>query len=66
MIRQVWVCSKCGRTVLNETQWTRGWLIDSHRDAEKAFNGEMVIRCPDHITDYAIRKAEHGKSAIRV
>ena len=65
MNRQVWVCSKCGRTVEN-TEWaTRGWLIDSHKNAEKQFNGEMVIRCPQHITAYAVRCAEHGRSAIR-
>jgi len=65
MNRDVWVCSRCGRTVEDMPQWTRGWLIDSHKDAAKAFNGEMVIRCPQHITDYAIRNAEHGRAAIR-
>lgn len=65
MNRQVWVCSTCGRTVENTVNATRGWLIDSHKDGEKQFNGEMVIRCPDHITSYALRCAEHGKEAIR-
>jgi len=65
MNRQVWVCSKCGRTVQNEAQWMRGWLIDSHKDAEKEFHGEMVIRCPAHITRYALSAAEHGKDGIR-
>lgn len=65
MNRQVWVCSKCGRTVEDKENWTRGWLIASHKDAEKRFNGEMVIRCTDHITDYALSCAVGGKSAIR-
>ena len=65
MNRQVWVCSKCGRTVEDTVNTTRGWLIDSHKDAEKQFHGEMVIRCPNCITDYALRNAEHGRGAIR-
>lgn len=59
------VCSKCGRTAENTPNWTRGWLIDTHKNAEKAFNGEMVIRCPQHITAYAISQAERGRAAIR-
>ena len=65
MIRQVWVCSKCGRTVQDDRNSTRGWLIASHKDAEKQFNGEMVIRCPTHITKYALSIAEGGKESIR-
>ena len=63
--KQAWVCSKCGRTVLDNANDTRGWLIDSHKDGEMQFNGEMVIRCPNCITAYALRTAEHGKEAIR-
>ena len=59
------VCSKCGRTAENTQNWTRGWLIGTHRNAEKAFNGEMVIRCPNHITQYAIRNVENGRKAIQ-
>ena len=55
MIRQVWVCSKCGRTVENTQNATRGWLIGQHKNAAKAAQGEMVIRCPRHITQYARR-----------
>ena len=65
MNRTVFVCGKCGRTVENKEQWTRGWLIASHLDAEKQFQGEMVIRCPQHITRHALRIAAGGKSAIR-
>jgi len=56
-------CGKCGRTT--DEDHVRGWLIDTHKDAAKAFNGEMVIRCPNHITNHAIRCAEHGRAAIR-
>ena len=65
MNRQVWVCSMCDRMAGNDEQWTHGWLIDKHKDAEKRFNGEMVIRCPDHISEYAIRLALRGKAAIK-
>jgi DNA-directed RNA polymerase subunit RPC12/RpoP len=65
MIRQVWVCSKCGRTVKDDPNSTRGWLIAKHRDAEKQFHGEMVIRCPAHITAYALSIAKGGKKSIR-
>jgi len=61
----VYVCSKCGRTVQYEPNWTRGWLIGTHKNAAKAFNGEMVIRCPAHITNYAIRNAQNGRADIR-
>jgi len=62
--RDVWVC-RCGTTVENTENATRGWLIAGNKNAEKAFNGEMVIRCPHCITDYAIRNAENGKADIR-
>lgn len=65
MNRQVWVCSKCGRTVEDTPNTTRGWLIASHKDAEKQFNGEMVIRCPRHINRYALSNAKSGKNDIR-
>lgn len=65
MNRQVWVCSKCGRTVEDTPNATRGWLIASHKDAEKRFNGEMVIRCPQHINRYALNSAQNGRDDIR-
>ena len=65
MNRQFWVCSKCGRTVEDHPNWTRGWLIASHKMAEKSYNGEMVIRCPEHITGYALRNADGGRKSIR-
>jgi len=59
------VCSKCGHTVEDTPNWTRGWLVGTHKNAVKAFNGEMVIRCPQHITQYAIRNSENGKGDIK-
>ena len=59
----LYVCSKCGRTA--DSQHVRGWLIGTHADPERAYNGEMMIRCPDHVTDYAVRNTVGGKSAIR-
>jgi len=47
----IYRCSVCGRTA--DEYHVRDWLIGSHRDPEKRANGEMVIRCPDHITPYA-------------
>lgn len=61
--KQIWVCSVCGRGA--EDSATRGWLIGSHKDPEKHYYGEMVIRCPQHVTDYAIRNVVGGRKAIR-
>ena len=61
--RTVFVCEKCGRTA--DDQHLRGWLIGTPKNAERVFNGEMVIRCPRHVTKYAIRDTEGGRSAIR-
>lgn len=49
----IFVCSKCGETT---RRWenTDDWLIANVPDSK---TGEMVIRCPLHITEYAIRKA---------
>ena len=63
--RRVYVCSTCGKTVEATPNNTRGWLIGTHENAEKAFHGEMVIRCPKHITNYAIRNAANGRDDIR-
>ncbi len=58
------VCDKCHRQS-EHPAFTRGWLIDTHKDPEKAVNGEMVIRGPEHVTKYAISQAERGRQAIR-
>jgi DNA-directed RNA polymerase subunit RPC12/RpoP len=48
----VYVCSKCGDNSMNIDN-IDDWLIASRPNHP----GEMVIRCPDCITEYAIRKA---------
>jgi DNA-directed RNA polymerase subunit RPC12/RpoP len=63
MNRQVYVCGKCGRTA--DTDHVRGWLIGRSKNAEDQANGILVIRCPQHISGYALRKAEGGRNAIR-
>jgi DNA-directed RNA polymerase subunit RPC12/RpoP len=59
----LFVCSRCGRTA--DSRHVRGWLVGTHTDPERAVNGEMVIRCPEHVTDDAIRNTVNGRDAIR-
>jgi len=61
--RTIYVCSVCHRQ--SDDLHTHGWLLDEPKNAEKACQGEMVIRCPEHVTRYAIRLAKHGKQAVR-
>ena len=49
----VYVCSACGETSAAYGGNTEDWLI---ANVPCKF-GEMVIRCPDHVTRYAIRKS---------
>ena len=49
----VYVCSVCGETSGAYDGNTEDWLIA----AVPGKSGEMVIRCPQHVTRYAIRKA---------
>ena len=62
-MRTFYVCSRCGET--SEDHNLEGWLIVS---VPYSKSGEMVIRCPEHITRYAIYKAggriEAGKGII--
>jgi len=52
MATTIYVCDKCGET---SADWDiEDWLIAA---VPGSTTGEMVIRCPDHITEYAIRKA---------
>lgn len=47
------VCAKCGRTQEWNQAKAAGWLIASIPDTD----GHMIIRCPEHITGHALRKA---------
>lgn len=52
----LYVCNRCGRT--SDEQHVRDWLIAPRVDsAEARVEGWMVIRCPQHITEYARRIA---------
>lgn len=48
-----YVCSKCGKTA-EADEARRRWLI--HQRAGEP-QGHLVIRCPEHITEYARRLA---------
>lgn len=48
----IYVCSKCGES--SHLHNLDDWLVAS---IPGATHGEMVVRCPAHITEYAIRKA---------
>lgn len=61
-----YVCSVCGAKATPYEAGEQGdWLVASVPGSK---SGEMVIRCPDHITRYAIRKAgghiESGKGVV--
>jgi DNA-directed RNA polymerase subunit RPC12/RpoP len=58
MDKTIYVCSKCGAKTTNKNE--RYWLIRSNPSK----SGEMVIRCPDHVTAYAERKAGLSVGAI--
>jgi len=61
--KTIYVCGKCGRQ--SDEDHVRGWLMGESKNAEDRWNGVMVIRCTDCITEYAIRKAQNGKRDIR-
>ena len=50
------VCSVCGRKEEIERAKRNGWLVKTDRRG----GGRMVIRCPQHITDYARRMAKEA------
>lgn len=60
----IYVCAKCGDTS-RDIDNLDDWLIASRPGKP----GEMVIRCPDCITRYAVRKAgghiEYGRAVVR-
>jgi len=48
------VCSKCGKTAEYDQARSNSWLIHQRVDAPE---GHLVLRCPDHVTQYARRLA---------
>ncbi len=69
MLNTIYVCSKCGETTA-DWENTDDWLIGSAKlkPGEIVSKGEMVIRCPEHVTRYAIYKAgghlQDGKGIV--
>ena len=53
------VCSKCGKTAEYGQAQRTGWLIEQRINAPQ---GHLIIRCPDHITEYARRQAGLSRS----
>ena len=58
-MKTYYVCSKCGRTV--EVGREVGWL--AVRDPRHP--GQMIVRCPEHITRYALRQAHLTEREIQ-
>lgn len=52
MTETILVCQKCRRTQERDTALKAGWLERQQKDAPA---GHLVIRCPEHITPYALR-----------
>ncbi len=48
------VCSKCGKVEKFDKARAEGWLVAQRLDKPE---GHLIIRCPEHITDYARRQA---------
>ena len=49
------VCDRCGATEEIDRARDAGWLVCT------TASGRMVIRCPDHITRYAITRCPFGR-----
>lgn len=54
MVKTKFVCEKCGEET---TLPAHGWLIADREFDEKAKPGQMFIRCPEHLTAYALERA---------
>lgn len=54
------VCSKCGAVESPEMARATGWLIANDRNSAS----KMVVRCPKHITRYALAQTETGRTRV--
>lgn len=50
------VCQFCGRTVARDS--AEGWLNQPHKDVL----GLQVVRCPQHISEWALRHTREGRT----
>lgn len=55
------ICSKCGRYEELSKARKAGWLIEQRLGRP----GFMVIRCSDHVTNYARRQAGLSQCTLR-
>ena len=53
MEKTIYVCTECGETT-EDWDTDEDWLIAKVPDST---NGEIIVRCPEHITLYAIYRA---------
>ena len=54
-MKTLYVCEKCGVVAELESAMRAGWLIGRRKGGRP---GQLVIRCPSHITAYARRLIE--------
>ena len=52
------VCDKCGRHMEYYEAIKQGWLVAQRKDKPQ---GHLIIRCPEHITKYALRVATYPR-----
>lgn len=59
------VCGNCGRTQERTSAFEDGWLEAQRKDAP---TGHLIIRCPQHVTPYALLIAglPQQKSCARI
>lgn len=50
----VLICGNCGRTQERASAFKAGWLEGQRKDAPV---GHLIIKCPDHVTAYALKLA---------
>ena len=48
-------CEKCGRFVYEDSPDFKWWLVGTGQ-------GKLVVRCPQHITEWTMRIAGKGRS----
>ena len=47
---RAWICGSCGRHILSTDERSQWWLEGASP------SGYSVVRCPQHITDWAMRQ----------
>lgn len=55
---EILCCQFCGRLTLSDADGAVHWLVDRH----KAYEGVWVIRCPHHISEWAMRNTVSGRT----